>query len=120
MIRRILKWIAIGSVTAILIGVTYLALQPDPGPYLIALRSDTPEQVEKALGVILADDTVVTYDGAAYPAVSTEDLIVLGQRYFQKASGNSLEPLKGDTAVWIGFARRVAEKLRSGPAKTNS
>lgn len=116
MIRKILKGFGITCVILLLGGMVYLSIQPDPGPYLVALRSDTPRQVSKALDAILSADTEIAYDGSRYPAVAKDDLWVLGQRYFQKATGNSREPLKGDTATWMEFANRVATKIQPASA----
>lgn len=110
---RVLKWIAIAAVAVILVAIGYLSLQPDPGPYIVALRSDTPEQVSVALDAILTGDTEVIYQGRPYPPVPTDKLDVLGARYMSKAMGMSGEPLKGDTVVWVGFVNRIVSTLNT-------
>lgn len=115
MIRKIGKWICIVFLITAGIGLAYLAVQPDPGPYLVAFRSDRPEQVSRALDAILTSDTVISYDGGAFPPASTEELEVLGLRYFHKATGQAREPLQGDTAAWLGFAHRVRVAIQSRP-----
>lgn len=107
---KLLKWGGALFVIFIFIGLAYLAVHPDPGPYLVALRSDTPEQVAKALDALAGDTRV--YNGT-YPTVTIEDLRVLGRRYYRKATGQSQEPLIGDTAAWMGFAGRVVTLIQS-------
>lgn len=119
MIRRIAKWTGVGILGLAATGLIYLATRPDPGPYVVALRSDTPEQVSQALDAILAGDTQIIYDGNTYPPVSPEQLQVLGMRYFMKANGQTGEPLKGDTAIWIGFTTRISDALRTRTSPQN-
>ena len=96
MVRKVLKILAILIGLAGVIAFGYLAIQPDPGPYTVALHSDTPEQVSDALDAILAGDTTIVYDGATYPPVPTEDLQMLGMRYIRKIMVPSGEPLRGE------------------------
>lgn len=110
MARKILKWTGLALIAALLAGGAYLAFQPDPGPYLVALRSDTPEQVSKALDALLVSDTGV-YEGSAYPPATTEQLQTLHMRYFKKASGDAGEPLKGDTSTWVSFVNRISSAI---------
>lgn len=107
-----LKWAGIVFLSLLGVGVVYLAVQPDPGPYIVALRSDTPEQVAEALDSILSADTMITYKGRAYPPLQYHELAALGLRYFRKATGQSQEPLKGDTATWMNFADRMAPAIQ--------
>jgi hypothetical protein len=51
-IPKILKWLIGAAAAALLAGVVYLAFQQDPGPYLVALRSDRPPQVSEALDAL--------------------------------------------------------------------
>ena len=115
MARKIVKACAAVLGLVFLGGIVYLSLRPDPGPYIVALRSDTPEQVQKALDAVLTSDTVIIYDGRTFTPPTFQELQTLGQRYFEKASGQSDEPLKGDTAAWVGFANRVNSFLWTRP-----
>ncbi|MBI4177957.1 hypothetical protein HY522_00860 [bacterium] len=110
MARRhsIWKWIIAGLIVALVLGLAYLSMTPDPGPYLVALRSDHPDQVSEALDALEGDTRV--YNGV-YPAVEMEDLQDLGRRYYRKYTGQSQEPLIGDTAAWIGFAHRITRMI---------
>ncbi|OGH55845.1 MAG: hypothetical protein A3G34_00300 [Candidatus Lindowbacteria bacterium RIFCSPLOWO2_12_FULL_62_27] len=112
MIRKVLKWSCVGLLAILAAGIAYLAVQPDPGPYLVALRSDTPEQAGRALDAILAAEVdtpsgSIQYDGATFPPVSTEDLAMLGLRFYRKATGQAREPMKGDTSTWMDYSERV-------------
>lgn len=113
MARKFVKWVGLVILISIIIGVTYLSVKPDPGPYIVALRSDTPDQVSKALDAILAGDTLIHYDGNTYPPLTIEQLQVIGMRLFGKATGQAREPLQGDTAAWMGFANRVATGIQT-------
>ncbi len=113
MTRKILKWFGLVILILIIIGVTYLSTKSDPGPYIVVLRSDTPDQVSKALDAVLAADTFIHYDGRDYPPLTTEELQALGMRLFGKATGQAREPLQGDTAIWMGFANRVATAIQT-------
>ncbi len=117
MVRKIFLWGGVVILILLAAGAVYLLTQPDPGPYIVALRSDTPDQVKRALDAILAADSAIAYDGRTYPPVATDDLQKLGWRYYYKSTGQTREPLKGDTATWMGFANRVADKIRSSPGR---
>ncbi len=113
MIPKLLKITAISVTAALVIAFTYAYLRPDPGPYLVALRSDTPEQVEKALKAIVSADTMIYYDGRMYAPLNTDQLMVLSQRYFLKASGLVNEPLIGDSEAWVRMANRAMLKAQA-------
>lgn len=78
----------------------YIWLQPDPGQYIVARHSDTPEQVAAALDSVLPDTSV-----------TADQLQTLATRYHLKIQGGTNEPIKGDTVTWREFRDRVIVEL---------
>lgn len=84
-LKRIAGWtglIVVVLVTLLLVDLyTFELVVEDPGPYIVARRSDTPEQVLKFLPKVEND-----------PEVTRDQLRVLVDRYRGKAQSPSLSP----------------------------
>lgn len=100
MTGKIFKGLGLLVVAGLVALFVYIWIQPDPGQYVVARHSDTPDQVSAALDSVLPDT-----------GVSVDQLQTLATRYHLKIMGGTNEPLKGDTATWRSFRDRVIVEL---------